>query len=201
MQINQIRRIEWLIGLAVVLLLALYGFWLYHTDHYVRYMRAGAANSIIWRALNAQESDFPDRLSGITDRALYIPRHPAACDTKPETTSFPSKCHNFRDNFGSKAISCSFWWLGRNCRIVYISNIAIAETWLNQRLFTAFKQPCKVLYKPGASGKGQSSTSQYAHEFRTTFRCESLFQLWPFETQFRIRQNGKTIRVQSVWGQ
>lgn len=201
MQINQISRIEWLVGLAAVLLFALYGFWLYHTDHYVRYMRAGAANSVIWRALNASKTDFPDHLINRTDRALGIPRHPASCDTSPEKTSFPSKCHNFNDNFGAKAISCSLWWLGRNCRIVYISNAALAERWLAQRLFTAFRHPCKVLYNPGTSGKGQLSTSQYANEFRATYRCESLFRLWPIETQFHIRQNGRTVRVTSVWEQ
>ena len=180
---------------------ASYGFWLYHTDHSARYLRAGAANSVIWRALNARFEDFPDRLDKITDRALGIPRYPAACDTPLESTAFPSKCHNFGDKFGAKAISCTFWWLGRSCRIVYMSEAAFAQTWLKQRLFTAFEQPCKVLYKPRASGKGQSSTSQYASEFRDTFGCDALVRIRTVETQFHIRRNGKTVRVKSVWGQ
>lgn len=201
MQIHQISRIEWLLGLGLVLLFALYGFWLYHTDHYVRYMRAGAANSVIWRALNASKEDFPTGLARQTDRMLGIPRHPAACPTPVEKTPFPSKCHNFDDEFGAKAVSCSFWWLGRNCRIVYMSEAAFAKPWLASRLFTAFEQPCKILYQPGASGKGQSSTSQYAHEFRATYGCEALFRPLAIETQFHVRRNGKTVRVKSVWGQ
>lgn len=201
MQIHQISRIEWLLGLAFVLMAAFYGFWLYHTDHYVRYMRAGAANSVIWRALNGPDEEFPERLFRHTDGALGIPRHAAACGTSAQSTSFPSKCHNFDDEFGAKAVSCTFWWLGRNCRIVYMSKAVFAEARLTSRLFTAFKQPCKVLYKPGTSGKGQSSTSQYAQEFRATYGCEALFRVWTVETQFHVRQNGKTVRVKSVWGQ
>lgn len=197
MQITQISRIEWLVGLTLVLVVLLYGFWLYHTDHFTRYMRAGAANSVIWRALNAKAEDFPDKLSSITDRALGIPRHPAACDTAPEETVFPSKCHLFGDDFGAKAISCTYWWLGRNCRIVYIPEAVIANTWLKQRLFTAFRQPCKVMFKPGASGKGQLS-STYASEFRAAFRCGGRVRIWPKETQFHIRKNGETIRVEYV---
>ncbi len=198
MKLKDIRALEWAIGIGIFLVLVNYVFWGYHIERYEKFIRAGAANSIIWRALNAKALGITGSLAGISDLKLGIPANPERCKKPLGQVEFPSRCRIFDKNNGGKAVNCGYWWLGRNCRIVYMSEDVFRNRELKSRIFHSFEKPCAILANPGRVRMDTPAAERIAADFRSGFGCDARVSLWPVETLIILRKNDTNEQIKRV---
>ncbi len=198
MKLKEIRAAEWAIALLLFGVLIGYIFWGYNIERYEKFMRAGAVNQIIWRALNADAMGIRGDLSGMSDEELGIGANPVLCETSLGNTRFPAKCRVFDPLNGGKAVNCDYWWLGRNCRIVYISKDVYESSKLRNRIFTALQSPCRVLADPYRVKTGKSAVDEINTNFWSGFGCSSRFNLWPVETLVFLKGKNSASEIRRI---
>ncbi len=198
MKLKEIRPWEWVIGVGIFLVLVNYVFWGYYIERTEKFMRAGAANSIIWRSLNARALGITGSLESLSNSDLGIPINPEPCEKPLGQVEFPARCRIFNKDNGGKAVNCRFWWLGRNCRIVYISDDVFQNQELKNRIFQAFRTPCRILSDPARTPSGNAQADQIAADFRSGFGCDSWGAIWPVETLMYHRVKDKTVTIERV---
>ncbi len=198
MKLKEITVAEWAIALLAFGVLISYVFWGYNIERYEKFMRAGAANQIIWRKLNADAMGIKGDLSGISDKQLGIGTNPVLCKTSLGNTKFPSRCRVFDPLNGGKAVNCDFWWLGRNCRIVYMSKDVYESSRLKDQIFSALQSPCRVLSDPERVKTGNSAIDEINANFWSGFGCSSQLAIWPVETLVFLKSRNSAEKIRRI---
>lgn len=198
MKIKEIRGLEWIIGVGLFLLFVTYIFWGYYIERTEKFMRAGAANSVIWRVLNARALGIAGSLEALSDSRLGIRANPVRCTSPLGKVEFPAGCRIFDRDNGGKAVNCEYWWLGRNCRIVYISDDVYKNRELKDRIFQAFREPCHILANPALVHAQTRDRNEIIADFWSGFGCGTWLSIWPVETLIYHRVNGRTVNIDRV---
>ncbi len=184
-----------LLQLFLVLIAGIYIFWLLQREYRYKYVYAGAMNVVVWRALNATSPEMLANLPQITDWELGVTRDAPRCTSDRDHAEFPVNCDFFGGNFGGKSRNCTFWWLGRQCRIFFVPASVYADPYVRDRLTYAFTHPCRVLFNGPEDTASPSSLGSHT-EFLDSFNCRSQWPLLPFEIRLHIIENDQTIQIE-----
>lgn len=188
---------------ALLLLAAVYVYWLMYREYTLKYTYAGAINSVIWRALNAPDIGALKTLSGTTDAELGVRLRASPCDQSPFTLPFPATCDFFGRDLGGKSRNCRFWWLGRNCRVLYLPQAFYARKDVNARLMYALSHPCEVLFDPQTRTNVALTPDDLTayQQARTGFDCASSWALFPVEIRLHLLGQDGSLRVETIKAQ
>lgn len=170
-------------GIALALA---YAGWNLHHEYTLKYLYSGGLNMAIWRGINADALGV-ENASTLSNADLAIPRDPPYCDAALSEIALPAACNFLGGDLGGKMRNCNFWWLGRQCYVVYMPAEIYAQDRLREVIVGALENPCAVMFDPASGGAaGPQAVTDYELRARRAFGCEGSWLPLPQEVKLYV---------------
>jgi hypothetical protein len=185
---------------ALLLLAAVYVYWLMYREYTLKYTYVGAINTAVWRALNAPEHRLLKDLTTLTNQELGVSAQANPCKEALADIRFPVTCDFFGEDLGGKSRNCRFWWLGRNCRVFYVPETFYARPEIKQRLSHALTRPCSVFFDPATRPTVSISPDDLDaySQARYGFDCGNGWTILPVEIRLHILGRDGSVTIETI---